>query len=421
YIYAGTKTNTGSEVDKAGLNNGKLFGVSVTGMALESSATVPAAGTRFSLFDLGSVQNTTGAALDAASVAGGVTAFLRPEDGAWDPTNLRDFYFATTNSFTAPSRLWRLRFDDIANPETGGTIEAVLDGTEGQKMLDNIGFDQYGHLILLEDVGNQSHLGKVWQYTVSTDELKQTGTHDSTRFITGGSKFLTQDEESSGVIDVQNILGAGWFLLADQAHYNTGIPDSIVEGGQFLAMYNPDTYNASLNVLPIQSISFTARLSNGKSYLQWKSVNELNVQHYEVERSTDGRQFTKIAIVNGKGSTVYNTIDDLPVEGNNFYRLKIVDKDGKFTYSIILLIKVSKNTTFEFVMYPNPVRDILIIAPSGTTSPVKVTIYNQQGQRVLANQIVGTTGIPIGHLSKGIYVVRLISNGVNKVSKLIRE
>ena len=82
-------------------------------MVFETSAEVPAAGTRFSLYDLGSVQNTTGAALNAASVAGGVTSFLRPEEVAWNPTSLRDFYFVTTNSFTAPSRLWRLRFDDV--------------------------------------------------------------------------------------------------------------------------------------------------------------------------------------------------------------------------------------------------------------------------------------------------------------------
>lgn len=424
YFYVGTKTNTGSEVDKAGLNNGKLFGVAVAGMVSETSAEVPAAGTRFSLYDLGSVQNTTGAALDAASVAGGVTSFLRPEDGAWNPTSLRDFYFVTTNSFTAPSRLWRLRFDDVANPELGGTIEALLDGTEGQKMLDNIGFDQYGNLIMQEDPGNQAHNGKVWQYTVATDALKLIGQHDPSRFVPGGSRFITQDEESSGAIDVQHILGAGWFLLTDQAHDTVGIPADIVENGQFLAMYNPDTYNASLNTLPLQLVSFTAKLNNGKSYLQWKSENELNVKHFEIERSAEGREFSKIDVVNanGSGGADYNTIDVHPLEGNNYYRLKMVDKDGKFSYSNILLVKVSKDSKFEFVMYPNPVKDVLIIAPSGTTGPVNITIYTQQGQKVLAKQIGPvTTSISVGHLPKGVYVVQLISNGAVEVGKLVRE
>lgn len=51
------------------------------------------------------------------SDAKSVTAFLRPEDGVWDPNSKGDFYFVTTNAFTAPSRLWRMRFTDISNPE----------------------------------------------------------------------------------------------------------------------------------------------------------------------------------------------------------------------------------------------------------------------------------------------------------------
>ncbi|MDI1234097.1 MAG: esterase-like activity of phytase family protein [bacterium] len=251
YFYIGTKTNTGTEIEKAGLSGGKLFGVKVTGLTTEVSTSIPSAGTAFTLFDLGQVQNTTGAALNTASGAAGVTTFLRPEDGAWDPSNPNDFYFATTNSFTAPSRLWRLRFTDIANPENGGTITAVLDGTEGPKMIDNIGFDKFGHIMLQEDVGNNVHIGKIWQYTIATDAIKLIAQHDANRFIIGGSSYLTQDEESSGILDMQDILGAGMFIYADQAHYGT--TTELVEGGQLLTLYNPDTYNASKGAGPSSS------------------------------------------------------------------------------------------------------------------------------------------------------------------------
>jgi hypothetical protein len=243
YFYIGTKTNAGTEIDRAGLNGGKLFGVKVTGLLTEVSGSVPTAGTTFALFDLGAVHNTTGAALNTASDAGGVTTFLRPEDGAWDPSSPSDFYFVTTNSFTAPSRLWKLHFTDINNPEQGGIITAVLDGTEGQKMLDNITIDNYGHVLMVEDVGGNAHLGKTWQYTIETDNLKLIATHDAARFTTGASDFLTIDEEASGIIDVQGILGAGMFMLVDQAHYSK--PGELVEGGQILTLYNPDTYNAN--------------------------------------------------------------------------------------------------------------------------------------------------------------------------------
>jgi hypothetical protein len=243
YVYVGTKTNTGNDVEKAGLTNGRLFGVAVTGLTSETSASVPSAGSAFTLADMGFVHNMTGATLQTNSVTAGVTNFLRPEDGAWDPQSPNDFYFATTNGATAPSRLWKLSFTNAANPSLGGTITAVLDGTEGQRMLDNITIDNYGHILMVEDIGNNAHVGKVWQYTIATDELKMIASHDTTRFLAGGVNFLTQDEEASGIIDAEQVLGPGMFMVVDQAHYANGT--EVVEGGQILTFFNPDTYNSA--------------------------------------------------------------------------------------------------------------------------------------------------------------------------------
>ncbi|MDD1444314.1 hypothetical protein MEO93_29040, partial [Dolichospermum sp. ST_sed3] len=83
---------------------------------------------------------------------------------------------------------------------------------------------------------------KIWQYDIATDTLTQIAQHDPARFVTGVPNFLTQDEESSGIIDAQDILGPGWFLLNTQAHY--GISGELVEGGQLQALFNPDTYKS---------------------------------------------------------------------------------------------------------------------------------------------------------------------------------
>ncbi|HEX6428789.1 MAG TPA: hypothetical protein VF008_13935, partial [Niastella sp.] len=242
YFYIGTKTTTGTEIEKAGLSNGNLYAPAVSGMLIETSASTPAAGTPFTMINLGDVHNMTGTALNTASNIAGVTQFLRPEDGAWDPLHPDNFYFVTTNAFNSPSRLWKMHFNNINDLTQGGTITAVLNGTEGQQMLDNIGIDQWGHILMQEDCGGNARLGKTWQYTIATDVLTEIGSHDPARFITGGANFLTQDEEASGIIDVQEILGAGMFLLVDQAHY--GISGEVVEGGQFLSLFNPDTYAA---------------------------------------------------------------------------------------------------------------------------------------------------------------------------------
>lgn len=243
YVYVGTKTNTGNDIERAGLTNGKLYGVAVTGLLTETSASVPAAGTAFTLADLGDVSSLTGATINTNSNTLGVTSFLRPEDGAWNPTNDSDFYFVTTNSFTSPTRLWKLHFSNPDDVTLGGTISAVLDGTEGQKMMDNMTVDNWNHIFTQEDVGGNAHLGKIWQYSIAADTNKLIATHDSTRFLSGGSKYLTIDEEASGIIDMQEILGAGMFIINDQAHY--GIAGELIEGGQLLALYNPDTYNSN--------------------------------------------------------------------------------------------------------------------------------------------------------------------------------
>ena len=171
YIYVGQKQSTGTEIDKAGLTNGDLYGLKVSGIIDEVNGS-PANGT-FTLQEMGTggdVSNLTGAELETESDAEGVTGFLRPEDAAWDPDNPNTLYFVTTNSFTGNSRLYKATFTDITNPALGGTIVAVLDGSEGQQMFDNIAVAD-GKVILQEDPGNQSYLAKVWEYDIASDTL----------------------------------------------------------------------------------------------------------------------------------------------------------------------------------------------------------------------------------------------------------
>ena len=246
-VYVGTKTNTGSVVDRAGLNNGTLGFVTVAGNPTEivnatTRATNITDGTRFSISGTAS------------------TAFSRPEDGAWNPMNPNEFWFVTTDrldtlsdgvgSQIGQTRLWKLAFDDITDPSLGGSIDLVLDGPTvgGQKvnMFDNMGFNETtGTIILQEDVGGTAHNSKVWEYDPKTDRLTQLLMHDSSRFgdlgVSATSPY-TFDEESSGVIDVTSFFVADpnerrynqYYLVTDQAHYNIGITTAQVEGGQLL-------------------------------------------------------------------------------------------------------------------------------------------------------------------------------------------
>ena len=258
YVYIGMKHNSGNPVEKAGLRDGKLFGIKVNGVLDESRSSVIAA-TPFSLVDHGDVSNLSGTALDAGSEAAGVTSFLRPEDGAWDSKNPNVFYFVTTDRYDQTkdgvgtqdgrSRLYRLTFADIEQPELGGMIETMVDGTGLPQMMDNITVNKKGNLLIQEDAGGQAHNGKIWEFEPKTDMLTMLAKHDPARFGDVGMAATTpfnNDEESSGIVEISDLaLGAKWrqggyryYLVDVQAHY--AIAGELVEGGQLLLMAVPD-------------------------------------------------------------------------------------------------------------------------------------------------------------------------------------
>ncbi len=251
YVYVGAKSAAGSEVERAGLVGGSLYGVVVSGLPVEAGNTT--AGTRtFSLVNLGDVSTRSGPELETLSVNNNVTLFQRPEDGAWDPRNPRDFYFVTTASFEEASRLWRLRFTDIANPEAGGTIDMLLDGNEGYRMLDNLTFDADGNLLLQEDPSNNVLSARIWKYDVSNDNLLEVARHKPSLVTPGQAGFLTQDEESSGIIDVSGILGYRAYLFTVQLHGSArtlpGLREELVDDGQLLLLRETDAGNYYVRV-----------------------------------------------------------------------------------------------------------------------------------------------------------------------------
>lgn len=258
YVYIGRKKRNGHPIEQAGLTNGSLYGITITvnGKPVTEESDLFGLGTsttgfidigRFGLHNLGDVSDLTMLQLEQISIAAGVARLQRPEDGAWDPRKKHhnDFYFVTTGNITPTdhhnSRLWRLRFDNIEHPEKGGTIEIVLKGDEGHEMLDNVTIDHHGRILMDEDPGNNPRVSKVWLYSIDTDELIQVAQHNPTFFdptILNSGSFITQDEESSGIVDAEETLGRGWFFLDVQAHKLSPDTDpELVEGGQLLAMY----------------------------------------------------------------------------------------------------------------------------------------------------------------------------------------
>ena len=258
FIYVGTKQDSGTLMERAGLMNGLAYGIQVQ----VKGANVTSENRDFCFNSSGSARYSASFVLAPGGTAAG-TSFLRPEDGAWDPANPNDFYFVTTDRIdtfeiggtqVGRSRLFRMRFSDIANPLAGGTIEALLGSTEGQNMADNICVfnDLAGgtRVMIQEDPGNAVHNAKTWLYTVATDSLQMVLESDKARFGDIGIAAVAPfnvDEENSGVIDARDTLGLGWFIGNMQAHYT--MPGELVQGGQVYAFFAPQAVGSCMSDL----------------------------------------------------------------------------------------------------------------------------------------------------------------------------
>ncbi len=261
WVYTGTKKTSGNVVTRAGLTNGTNFVVRIGGGPLNDPgvrALIAADPDGKIDFDLSEVDwNQSGADQNAEALAEGMS-LNRIEDGEFDPFDKNVYYFLTTEGSAeagaVPSRdgggLWRLTFHDIEDPLLGGTLELLLDGTESipdsvdgpESKLnkpDNMTIDQHGNVLIQEDPGSNAHIARIVAYRIEDGALGVVARFDPALF--SGATPLTIDEESSGIIDTESLLGAGTFLFDAQVHSSTGLdnPATQVEHGQLLKLFVP--------------------------------------------------------------------------------------------------------------------------------------------------------------------------------------
>jgi hypothetical protein len=261
YVYVGTKTDVGNDVERAGLINGILYRVAVNNTKMTETRAADA-GLGLAVNGRGNYEGGFSLVAGPDTTNSQSTKFLRPEDGAWDRRKPNRYFFVTTDQMDAAkdgnlnsdiaagqvgrSRLWALTFKNSARPERGGSIEMLLDGTGARgdyQMFDNLTVNDDGTLILQEDVGNNQHNGKVWKFDPATGSLVKVAGFDPALFgDIGKTGSMTKDEETSGVIDITDLLdrddGLTHNLLVAQNHAPSDDPET-VEGGQLLLMSHP--------------------------------------------------------------------------------------------------------------------------------------------------------------------------------------
>ncbi|MEM1328819.1 MAG: T9SS type A sorting domain-containing protein [Bacteroidota bacterium] len=187
--------------------------------------------------------------------------------------------------------------------------------------------------------------------------------------------------------------------------------------------FDPTTTNFGFKdgILPIELTYFNAKLTNDNQVeLNWRTETEIDNDYIQIERARDGKSFEPIGKVQGAGTTleaqVYTFIDEQPLKGANYYRLKQVDFNGTFEYHKVVVVSVNDDKVTN--LFPTFVQDQLTVAADGFA---QVSVFNEAGQLVKAFSINGTESLAVSDLAAGTYHVVIEQNGTRETKRFVKQ
>lgn len=184
-------------------------------------------------------------------------------------------------------------------------------------------------------------------------------------------------------------------------------------------------------LLPVDILQFTGGLKNASANLHWVTSSEINVSKYAVERSIDGINFTGVATLPAKLSTTndYNFIDGLQnINSKNiYYRLQMIDADGKYKFSAVLKISTTNQINKAVSVSPNPVTNKMNVSISsaiaGTGSLRLISnlgqVVFQQNERIVKGENLITIN-KLQYLTTGIYTLQVVIDNAVMVTKVYK-
>lgn len=335
-------------------------------------------------------------------------------------TNLSNSdFFVSHNTTSTPRKFFK--YDSGTGTYTGVTLPTVI---HDQSVANN--FSQLKYF----NIAGQGYLATTGGSTESSKNIKI-------------FKIVGTDYGVNATFELVSTLSGGTYTYVGS---NGGFSDlvfskNIVQAAEItnstyeFKMYQLVTRNAisaytiefdGAGTLPVSLTSFTASLTNNQNTLNWTTSSENNSLGFDVESSTDGVTFSKIGFVPSKGSgttsevLAYSFQDKSASNGTTYYRLKQVDKDGKFEYSDI---KYVSNTLYAdgFTLYPNPAIDYVDIS-GADMSGVTLQLFTTSGVELNISSMVEGSRLSISSLDAGIYILRILKDGeLLQTSKFVKQ
>ena len=202
--------------------------------------------------------------------------------------------------------------------------------------------------------------------------------------------------------------------------YWTGATNAIVGnimdggGSNVSVLDNVIIQNASQIILPLQILSFEAQATGSSANLTWSTSSMANDKRFAIERSSDGWSYETISTDANQslsGTNNYQFIDRNPINGNNYYRLSIIDNDGNQNYSSVQYLSFSNTTRLSVHCFPNPTIDYINVTNGGQAGIYAYSLFTIDGKRVQEGNINladgGNEQLNVKTAPKGILLLEL--------------
>jgi hypothetical protein len=253
-------------------------------------------------------------------------------------------------------------------------------------------------------------------YTFPTMPLSPLGQHSDVNYTSVIDNVITTNAAA------KYYLPGSATVLSDVANLVATYGTTTTDHYPVFTQYSFSTTAA----LPVTLLSFTAVKQNDIAHLGWSTAQEANSKQFNVERSADGSTFTSIGTVAAQGfssiKTSYSFNDKQPLAGNNYYRLKEIDLDGKFVYSTVVKLNFVRQLSIRIT--PNPATTVINVVIDDASEALTMQIIDLNGRMLMQQTLPPGTrnvSISVGGLAKGLYNVKLVSNsGVSTQKVLIQ-
>ncbi len=179
--------------------------------------------------------------------------------------------------------------------------------------------------------------------------------------------------------------------------------------------------------LPVVLKYFTGKSLIRSNQLEWATLAEINNNFFEIERSADGENYVVLRQVAAKGNTkkenIYLYQDDLPLKGNNYYRLKQSDTNGRFTYSGTVVLYTGLNDSRSIAVYPNPNKGKVTVSSNDIFEKASLSVFDMHGRLVFKKQNINGDQYQIDLLRHpdGQYILEIHNKGIISKIKLIKN